>query len=461
MMHLLSLFVFTILSSSIPSSAFQLQQSLFQRRCPILSDAEADSILAERRAEGGDPPSVSRRIAMGATASLVTAIGWSLFADSASSEGMYRPAVRPTAYRVDSTIPPTLLPLTARDELSILEGLSKGSGTDKEAIVVDTVNLNNMLNKAVFGTATAASSLFSAKKKDRQTGPSFVCLGVPTQTTGPDIELAGNILSQLFNRRKGSAITAVGVHFMPYNVQPALDAYVRKDIDYPTLMSTLEKGGVQTSDVELYKPILDLCRARSIDLLAISPEQQDIRTVRSAGLQNVDPERRRQYVPDPNGFISLTQDPVYQLYTDRSLLKDYRRANDSSEDAANFFSERILVHEAAASAVGQYVSTRPENALVAILAPIQDVRFLNGINGRIPRVCNYFLGERKSNIQIDNNAVTTILLNPTALETLSKSRYLRLEIGTSPDTLDFQCKVADYLWFSQIPKVNLLPRLMN
>jgi hypothetical protein len=36
-----------------------------------------------------------------------------------------------------------------------------------------------------------------------------------------------------------------------------------------------------------------------------------------------------------------------------------------------------------------------------------------------------------------------------------------LEIGTGPRTLEFQTKVADYLWFSSMPKVNLVTRLMD
>ena len=62
---------------------------------------------------------------------------------------------------------------------------------------------------------------------------------------------------------------------------------------------------------------------------------------------------------------------------------------------------------------------------------------------------------------VDDDAVTTILINPSAQKTLSQSKFLRLEIGTGPSTIEYQTKVADYLWFSSIPKVNLLPRLMN
>ena len=59
------------------------------------------------------------------------------------------------------------------------------------------------------------------------------------------------------------------------------------------------------------------------------------------------------------------------------------------------------------------------------------MRFLNGLNGRLPRICQYLTNANNSASQskVTDNSVTTILLNPTAVETLSKSRYLRLEIG--------------------------------
>jgi len=95
--------------------------------------------------------------------------------------------------------------------------------------------------------------------------------------------------------------------------------------------------------------------------------------------------------------------------------------------------------------------------LVLAVAPIRDVRFFGGPNGRLARVCKAIKGDTN----IDDEAVTTILLNPSAEETLSKSKFLRLEIGTAPALLKYQTKVADYLWFSSMPKVNMLPRLMN
>lgn len=393
----------------------------------------------------------SRRAAMGG----LTA-GWLELMTSipASAADGYQPAKRPTAYRVDSTIPPTLLPLsTAPKQARILADLGRGSGTDKSAIVVDTLNLNNILNKAVFGSISAISAATSSNRDESRSGPgyaSFVCLGVPQSTTATDIQLADSLMTSVVKDRRKQA-TALALACLPLSVQATLDAY-SKSGDEDALTESLTAAGLDRSAIDLYRPLLSSARRQSLDLLAAGVESQDVAAVRKEGLQNVDVERRGRYVLDSQGFISSTNDPRYKLYTDRSLFKDF----DGNGSAGNFFAQRILVHEAAASTVAQYAVTRPES-LVVLIANAPDLRYLNGINGRIPRICRFLSSESK----VTPNAVTTILLNPTAEETLSKTKRLRLEIGTGPDTLDYQTKVADYLWFSSSPKVSLIPRLME
>lgn len=372
----------------------------------------------------------------------------------------YKPAKRPTAYRVDSTIPPTLLPIkNAGKEKRVLEALGRGSGTEKDAIVVDTVNLNNMLNKAVFGTVDAVESLSGQRKDESRVGPdysSFVCLGVPSKTSSVDIDLALSLLSTILQPRKSSQFaSALGLAICPYSTQPSLDAYAQGRASEEILLSDLAQAGVPEETTRLYEPLLRMAKSQGIELLALAPEAEDVKVTRTRGLQSVDPDRRAAYVVDPEGFVAVPNDPKYQLYADRSLFKDFEPL-DSKDAIGNFFAERILVHEAAATAMASYAMKHPES-LVAMVAPTPDLRFLGGMNGRIPRVCKAM----NANSKVTDDAVTTILLNPTAEETLSRTRYLRLEIGTGPDTLPYQTKVADYLWFSSMPKVNMIPRLME
>ena len=139
---------------------------------------------------------------------------------------------------------------------------------------------------------------------------------------------------------------------------------------------------------------------------------------------------------------------------------------DSTTDLKSLLKDPSLLVEAAYvngaltdGDQGTFEVTNPARG--DVIANVADVRFLNGINGRIPRVYAKLRSNENGNSQVTDKSVTTILLNPTATDTLSKSKFLRLEIGTSPEVLAYQTKVADYLWFSFTPKVNQLPRLMN
>lgn len=400
-------------------------------------------------------------------------------ATTASSNSVFKAAKRPTAYRVDSTVPPTLLALNgAQEQTQTLKSLAGGSGTDKDAIIVDTVNLNNILNKAVFGTASAIQSQFIDKDTSK-TGmgyASYVCLGVPRLTQGVDVELAASLLSNMVtaSTKNKNPNVAVGLHWAPLSTQSALDQYSSTggSNGIEALTAAMVQAGVPASTVELYAPLLQqtataTAATATTKLLALSPEYDDLALALKSGLQPLSAERRANYVIDQQGFIGMTELPQFKLYVDRSLLKDFDDAVDEGKpgkgNSGNFFAQRILLHETAATVCAQYAAAHQATSdgqptpLVALVAPIPDLRYLvGGINGRLSRVSNY-LGMQK----VSPNAVTTILLNPTAQETLSRSRYLRLEIGTGPATLDYQAKVADYLWFSASPKVNLIPRLMN
>lgn len=375
-------------------------------------------------------------------------------------DSVYRQAKRPTAYRVDSTIPPTLQSVSsASRQASTLAALGRGSGTDKEAIVLDTVNLNNMLNKAVFGSIDAVSTAFGTSDSKKAIGgpnySSYVCMGIPQEPTPDDIELTVSLSQGILQGRKKETPTALGLAGLPYSTQSSLSQLKQGQISVTALQKALADASVPQTLIDLYSPLFILAESYSLQLIALSPEFSDLDTVRRKGIQFVDADRRVDYVVDPQGFIDTANDSLFKLYADRSLFKDFTPQN--GQDApSSFLFERMLVHEAAATAVAKF-GYNQDDALCLLITPVADVRFLQGINGRIPRVVRALNPDTSTT----ENAVTTILCNPTAKDTLSKSNFLRLEIGTGPDSLNFQQKVADYLWFSQVPKVNVLPRIMN
>lgn len=444
-------------------------------------------------APGDSSQSTRRDVLRQSAASLVTSVGASALASTTanalpnpleptykrSDGGVYKPAKRCTAYLVDSTVPPSLIPYRASREAAILKGLGAGSGTQKSALVADEVNLNNFMNKAVFGSINAVKNAVGNGGGSGKSGPnyqSFVFLGAnfdntftadPEKTGGmanADAELAVQLLTDITKPKERNGNTAVGLAFAPQASQGALDEYLASsasgdDVSERKLADGLRAAGANEDAIANHVPIMRFARQKRLALLALAPDTADIETISKGGLQSLSADRRDAYVTDAQGFISLTQEPKFKLYSQKSLLKDAPQSTDEStqkSEQANFFAERILVHEAAATAVSRWATSRPDS-LVVTVAPIPDVRFLGGMNGRVPRICKFL----NPGTLVTDEAVTTILLNPSAKETLSESRWLRLEIGTAPNNWEYQTKVADYLWFSSSPKVNMIPRMMN
>lgn len=429
--------------------------------------------------------SISVAVTLGTSSADANAINLNPFVPEdqiSTNHGLPQPAKRATAYLVDSTIPPTLVPFKASREAAILKQIGSGLGTRKSPYIEEELNLNNFMNKGVFGaidliknvigdesvssSKNAAGKSNSSSNKNSNFDASFVFLGMDyNDTSGQDATLATSIMTDIIKPRRGLD-TAIALDYIPLSLQYALDEYISSSSDSASasasastmldkLTSTLINNNVPSNIVAQQLPILEFAKSKNIKLIACSPEYADITTVRQEGIQNVNQERRSNYVVDSAGFIQWTQDPKNRMYTDKSLLKDFV-SQDPKDAPANFFGERILVHETISTSIAKYAVSHPKTCVIAI-SQIKDVRFMGGPNGRIVRICKVL----NPNMTIDEDAVTTILVNPSAEETLSQSKFLRLEIGTAPNLLQYQSKVADYLWFSTMPKVNMLPRLMN
>ncbi|KAL7461466.1 hypothetical protein ACHAXS_001888 [Conticribra weissflogii] len=505
---------------------------------PRCHDREINNDDRDRRRDdddGAPPLFATRRRALQSLAA-ITSLSCSPFPSAAAT---VKAAKRSTAYLVDSTIPPTLIPYRAQREAAILKNVGMGGGTPKSPFIEDSVNLNNFMNKAVFGSVGAVRGAFDSvsgavssggsangvKKGGDARHPTFLFLGADfddADTAGgnvyADAELAASLLSDVCKpkiREGKRGNTAIGLACVPKCCQDVLEGYLRSDDSSDAeseLLEALRAKGVSDSNgnadsyseydletIRRHAPLLRFAKFKRYPLLALGPDPADLATVSEGGLQSLSPEKREEYVADARGFIELTQDPAFKLYTEKSLLKDFKiprgancgsGGNDTDDLVAaekqkqgNYFARRILYHEACATTVARWALSHggDSGSLLIAVAPIKDVRFLGGINGRVPRICNYLLtnggggtGGGAGNGERDNangNAspggmanmddVTTILLNPSAKETLSESKFLRLEIGTSPENWAYQTKVADYLWFSTAPKVSMLPRMMN
>mmetsp|Transcript_2348 Transcript_2348/g.3447 ORF Transcript_2348/g.3447 Transcript_2348/m.3447 type:complete len:484 (+) Transcript_2348:95-1546(+) len=461
-------------TSALNSMSYRCEtRAAFSRSSTWMTRIDLSSSADEIEKESADdnrmtPSDASRRNMLQSCVMLGTAAAASVastksanaitlpFSSPSPPTGGYIPAKRATCYKVDSTIPPTLIPYRASREAAILKSLGAGDGTAKTPFIDEGLTLNNMMKKAV-DTGTSAVGLSDVvKKRPKGFGAaSFVCLGTNagSESEGADVDLAVGLIVDMVKPR-ARMDTAVGFAFVPQSGQGLLDDY-KSSGDEEGLVSSLERTAeVPRSVTETYLPLLRLSRSEGLSMVALAPEAEDMRVVRKDGLQNVNIERRTNYVVDAQGFIELTQDARFKLYTEYSMLKGF--VPQSAEDKpGDFFSERILWDEAVATAAARWAVIRPDSLMV-IVAPFDRLRYMGGVNFRLPRVCKALQKDSK----VDEEAVTTILLNPTAQETLSQSRYIRLEIGTAPTNVAYQSKLADYVWFSSMPKVNTIPRMM-
>lgn len=219
--------------------------------------------------------------------------------------------------------------------------------------------------------------------------------------------------------RRGT--TAIGLGFVPVSAQGALEDFIGSsggDAAMDLLREALRLAGVEEQLFERHVPILSFAREKKYPLLALSPDPEIMATLAKGGLQSLDPLQRDRYVVDAEGFIGLTRDPRFQLYAEKSLFKDFVPSGAALSDGAikveqgNFFAERILVHEAAATAVSKWAVARPGSMVISV-SPIKDVRFMGGMNGRVPRIYQ-FLKSDGTNVgrTVTEDDVTTILLNP-------------------------------------------------
>ena len=385
-------------------------------------------------------------------------------------------SIRPTVYAVDATIPPTLRPVPkASQQQSLLTNLGRGLGTSKTRTT--PINLNNILNRVVFGTIDALQTL----AVDTSAPASFVCFGVSSddENSSSSIQLGVALTESIVQGAQGSRQqVAIGLAALAISAQPAVDAFVTGQSDWDTLVSST----ITKDLLEPYRSLLDYARQQRIPVLCLAVDPNDTATVRAKGLQALDPAQRQRYVADPTGFIAQTTDPQFGLYTDRVLLRDVaddidldandedaapqqpsKRSTTNKDDNKNLFAERILAHEAAATVLARYAAANSKS-VVLCFAPVDDLRYMKGINGRLPRIYNALKTEANSEVTgnaLTDDDVTTILLNPSPKDTLSETKRLRLEVGTGPDTIKYQMKVADYIWFRSNPPVYLLPRVMD
>lgn len=331
--------------------------------------------------------------------------------DADNPDGLRSP--RPLAYRVQFTDPPTTVPFPREFEPNLIKEISE------ERLVFFGVH-----GEAAGDQATAA-------------------------------EVMGKVSTKLKDK------AAIGLEQVEMQFQPALDAYIAE-----------RQGDLAAADAELaeatqwedrcafpfenFLPVLHLARSRGLPLVAMGVDSEKVFDVMQNGMDSLGEDERNAYVSDFKGFVTYVRDKGFQVYADKLIFPSYDRLNEAGllgkkpPTKPNFFAARILADEALASKAVDW-ATQNNGMRLFVVQREDHVKFGFGASGRAARIAKSLGSDMPTK---------SVLINPTAEDSLSLSRSLRLALEYADDLLNGK-PLANYLWFSKSPKVNQIPRMVN
>ncbi|CAM9847076.1 unnamed protein product [Ascophyllum nodosum] len=284
-----------------------------------------------------------------------------------------------------------------------------------------------------------------------------------------DQQLAARLMGKIASKLKDKA--AIGLEQVERQFQSALDDYVAEgrtpgasepgellDQADARLAEATQWKERSTLPFDSYRPVFHLARRRGLPLVALGVDSESVFQVMRNGMDSLREEDRNSFVADFKGFVSYVRDKGFQAYADKLIFPSYERLmdegllGDTPPTRPNFFSARILVDEALASRAVEWVTSKAnQNRPLLVLQREDRVKFGFGASGRAARIAESFGGKMPTR---------TVLVNPTAIDSLSDNRSLRLALEYADDLYAGK-PLANYLWFTKSPKVSLIPRMLN
>lgn len=197
-------------------------------------------------------------------------------------------------------------------------------------------------------------------------------------------------------------------------------------------------------------------------------------------------EQKRSLIADIPGFISSKAQPGFARYAEKVLLAP--ADNNSTYSDENRIAARMLQQEVIASTAAQLsmsmsmsrsdtgsddsnsVDNRHNNSsgsgrLVVLWLDKRDAIFGLGVQERVRRNLQARLQQQPANTY--SPEVYSVLLNPTARDSLSDTVQLRLCLAYTPTLQqasgEQQRPLVDFIWFGPFspPASRLLPRVKN
>jgi len=280
---------------------------------------------------------------------------------------------------------------------------------------------------------------------------------------GIDQELALRLVRELRGLHYNLAL---GLEMVQLQFQPALDRYISREVADLAAADEDLRRSTEWDDrwpfpFENYLPLFHWARQARVPLVAANTDSEAQLKVQLSGFEGLRGAERQRYVPDVLGFLNYTNQPGFKMYADRVIRRSFEYHNETgvlgpSPDPNLFFAARVLWDETMANAATKWLEEHPRHKMV-LLAGSDHVKYGYGIQARAERLGTDYYNLRRRDGKF---RVASVLLNPTAEESYSYIRRLRLGLGQGARK-SYSRFLADYIWFSTSPRVNLLTRMLN
>ena len=357
---------------------------------------------------------------------------------------------RNLAYSVEQTDPPSLLPRTAAGESS---ALSKLSGMQ---VVVLGCHLYTPTTLSLYNkTATVPTTEYS----DTVLACSIIrrmARVQPGLIFGLDNVAATSAAEEIIESYLGAGQTIS-------QVDEVVSTLLKAGLLYNPLVSAASStasASAKQADVEMLRALLVLAKEENLALRPMALPPVVSKTLLVEGLEGIK-YGVGELIPDPTGFVASVQGEGFSRYTNSVIKEDYSNTMRSvtavgagggeggGEKTAlaskggglanipsgeKYFSNRILLDETLASKIVATLRSVPQRtAPLVVVSDLSRVRFGYGLMERIKRLLllpsTAISTETTNMVASALPTVASIMINPTAQDSLSLSNQLRLSLG--------------------------------
>ena len=216
---------------------------------------------------------------------------------------------------------------------------------------------------------------------------------------------------------------------------------------------------INEKEAKLTDSFLKLAKEEKCRVLPCGVDLGTIQKTITSGFESLSNEERERYVSDTNGFVSSVTSKGFKRYADTVIADNFARkgTRETQLTAEKFFAVQILQNEGTATALSRYANEHSKESLVVLVTDNARIRFGFGLQDRTKALL--MTGE-EAFVEGGSEGVLSILINPSAQETLSQSSQLRLSLAYGKFLPD-QHMLADFVWFSDEPPLKLLTRPKN